>query len=129
MLAQIAAPLPGKSGSPAASAACRRRGAGVGALVHNEPTEFHLSRFADGADAAPSGTIAAAPTHPDAASSSGSVDVSTATTCLHSGNVYRHKERFTSTTVGLKPEHPNQCVQCACEVSFASFHAPSLSFR
>lgn len=38
-------------------------------------------------------------------------------TCLHNGNVYRHKERFTSTSIGLKPEHPNQCVQCACEVS------------
>lgn len=38
-------------------------------------------------------------------------------TCLHNGNVYRHKERFTSSNVGLKPEHPDQCVQCSCEVS------------
>lgn len=36
-------------------------------------------------------------------------------TCLHNGNVYRHKERFTSSNVGLKPEHPDQCVQCSCE--------------
>ncbi|XP_057381036.1 von Willebrand factor C and EGF domain-containing protein-like isoform X1 [Daphnia carinata] len=40
---------------------------------------------------------------------------SSGVTCLHNGNVYRHKERFTSTSIGLKPEHPNQCVQCACE--------------
>jgi len=38
-----------------------------------------------------------------------------ATTCLHNGNVYRHKERFSSPSIGLKPEHANQCVQCACE--------------
>lgn len=36
-------------------------------------------------------------------------------TCVHNGNVYRHKERFSSSSIGLKPEHPNQCVQCACE--------------
>ena len=72
---------------------------------------------AEGVDPSPSGIISTAPTYPDSASSSGSVDVSTATTCLHNGNVYRHKERFTSATVGLKPEHPNQCVQCACEVT------------
>lgn len=38
-------------------------------------------------------------------------------TCLHNGKVYSHKERFTSTSIGLKPDHANQCVQCACEVS------------
>jgi hypothetical protein len=42
---------------------------------------------------------------------------SSGVTCLHNGNVYRHKERFTSSNVGLKPEHADQCVQCSCEVS------------
>ncbi|XP_046453734.1 uncharacterized protein LOC124201617 isoform X1 [Daphnia pulex] len=40
---------------------------------------------------------------------------SSGVTCLHNGNVYRHKERFTSSNVGLKPEHADQCVQCSCE--------------
>jgi len=39
----------------------------------------------------------------------------TSNTCVHNGNVYNHKERFSSSSIGLKPEHPNQCVQCACE--------------
>jgi hypothetical protein len=42
---------------------------------------------------------------------------SSGVTCLHNGNVYRHKERFTSSNVGLKPDHADQCVQCSCEVS------------
>ena len=59
------------------------------------------------------GSSVTAGTIPDAAGGE------TPTTCLHNGNVYRHKERFTSTSIGLKPEHPNQCVQCACEVNFS----------
>jgi len=41
------------------------------------------------------------------------------TTCLHNGNVYRHKERFTSASIGLKPDNANQCVQCVCQVRLA----------
>jgi hypothetical protein len=49
--------------------------------------------------------------------SGGGSSTSSGVTCLHNGNVYRHKERFTSANVGLKPEHADQCVQCSCEVS------------
>lgn len=63
--------------------------------------------------------MAAASTRPLESSATPAADVGSTSgvTCLHNGNVYRHKERFTSTSIGLKPDHPNQCVQCACEVS------------
>jgi hypothetical protein len=48
---------------------------------------------------------------------SSTTTTSSGVTCLHNGNVYRHKERFTSSNVGLKPDHADQCVQCSCEVS------------
>jgi hypothetical protein len=48
---------------------------------------------------------------------------SSGVTCLHNGNVYRHKERFTSSNVGLKPEHADQCVQCSCEVSCSAIYS------
>ncbi|XP_046656357.1 protein kinase C-binding protein NELL1-like [Daphnia pulicaria] len=48
-------------------------------------------------------------------SGGGGSSTSSGVTCLHNGNVYRHKERFTSANVGLKPEHADQCVQCSCE--------------